>query len=274
MKTRLLIALILSTFGIALAASPAMAQKPIPPIKQTAEFKSLKRYVGFLQERRDTPVSPARKARYVQTLAERREKASTKVLALFGRKIMRLAGKDDRWQRREIRNIRRNQKRKVQALKGEQAHRIDVLQSRQAAATQRIQDRYAPKITRLAVKRDRLRRKLAKTTNPDKRAALNRKIRRLQNQINDLADARDDEISDVVSRYGQRISAVNDLFDARIAKARRKAKRQIAQTKRAWRKTFRTQLKAAKARRDTQKGLVKDLARRGTGYINQMPPVI
>lgn len=271
MKTRLLVALVLSAFGIALAVSPAVAQKPIPGIKQTAAWKSLQSYVSLLQTRRDTPAAPAARSRYVQNLAKRRDNAETRVHALYGMKLMRIASQDDRWQRREIKGIRRGQKRQVQALKDAQADRVSVLQSKQAVATRNVQDRYARRISPLADRRDKLRRKLVKTSNPDKRATLNRKIQRLQNRINDLSDAQNDEISAINDRYGTRISAVNSLFNARISNVKTKAKRQITRVNRAWKKTFRTQVKAAKVRRDSQRGLVKTLARRGAGYINRMP---
>ncbi len=271
MKIRLLVALVLSTFGIALAVSPAVAQKPIPGIKQTAAWKSLHNYVSFLQARRDKAAGPAVKLKYTQTLATRRGNADTRVLALYGRKLMRIAARDDRWQRREIKQIRSNQKRQVQALKGRQADRINALQAKQAIAIRVIQNRYSPKITRLADRRDRLKKKLGNTTKPLERAELKRKIRRVQNRINDLAAAQQDEINSVNSRYETRIAAVNELFNARIAKVKTRAKRQIRQTNRAWKKTFRTQVRAAKVRRDSQKDLVKALALRGTGYIKQMP---
>lgn len=271
MKTRLLIGLVLSTLGIAIAASPVVAQKPIPPIQQTAAWKSLESYVSFLEVRRDKPAGAATKSRYTRNLASRRDNAKTRVQALFGQRLMRIASKDDRWQRREIKGIRSNQKRQVQALKARQADRTGVLRSRQAVAQQKVQDRYGPRITRIADQRDRLRKKLAKATNPAKRAFLNRQIKRLQNQINDLSAAQQDELASINSRYAARIAAMNDLFNARIGQAKARAKRLIDQANRAWRKTFRTQLRAAKARRNTQNDLVKTLARRGSGYISEMP---
>lgn len=271
MKARLFVALVLSTLGLFAFASPGVAQKPIPGIKQTAPWKSLNRYVSFLQDRREQPATGARKQTYRRTLKSRRGKADDKVLSLFGHKIARIAAKDDRWQKRQIRKIRRDQKRKVASLKADLAERVNTLQAKQAVAVGRITARYAPRINRLSDKRVRLERKLDKTRKPAKREVLVRKIKRLQDQINDLVSDRQSEIDNVNSRYQGRIAGVNDLFNARIGKAKSSAKRQIRQTNTAWKQTFRIQLKAAKTRRDSQKDLVAALASRGSGYINQMP---
>lgn len=271
MKARLVVALILSTLGLFAFASPGTAQKPIPPIQQTAPWKSLKRYVSFLQARREQPATGAKKQTFRSTLKARRAKADDKVLSLFGHRIARIAAKDDRWQKRQIRQIRRAQKRKVAGLKADLADRVNTLQAKQAMAVGRITARYAPQINRLSDKRDRLERKLAKTKKPAKRIVLTRKIRRLQDQINDLVSDRNSEIDNVNSRYQGRIAGVNDLFNARIAKAKSSAKRQIRETNAAWKRTFRMQLKAAKTRRDTQKDQVATLAARGRGYIEEMP---
>lgn len=271
MKVRLLVAVALSVLGFFVFTAPGVAQKPLPGIKQTAQWKSLNRYVNFLQARRQQPVTGVKKKTFRATLKKRREGADSKVDWIFGRKLTRIAARDDRWEKRQIKKIRRTQKRKVQSLKAQLAGRVDALKAKQAAASARIAARYAPRINRLADKRTRLERKLAKTTKPAKRDVLIRKIRRIQDQINDLVSDRNSEIDNVNSRYQGRIAGVNDLFNARIARAKAGTKRQVRETKTAWKKTFRLQLKAARTRRASQKDLVRALAARGSGYIDGMP---
>lgn len=270
MKRLALLPLALLAF-LMFSGSPAIAQKPIPGIKQTAAWKSLARYVDFLEARRNQPSPQSRHQAYRTDLASRRGTANTKVLALYSQKLTRLAKQDDRWERQQIRKIRQDQKRTVQGLQATLDNRIDALRTKQAAAVSRVTDRFAPKINPLVDKRDRLQRRLAKTTNPDKRATLTRQINRIQSQINDLASDRQAEVDNVNSRYASRIQSVTDLFNSRIRQARASAQRQIAQTHNAWRQTFRVQVQAAKTRRDTQKELVGALATRGSGYIDQMP---
>jgi len=274
MKTRLLIALVLSTFGLAMAASPGTAQKPIPGIKATASYKSLQRYVGFLKTRRNTPVTGTKRSTYRRNLATRRGRADTKVVNLYRQKLNRLSKQDDRWQRRRVMQIRRTEQRRVESLNRQLDQRLAGLQARRAAAIIRVGDRFNPGINRLANRRDRLRRRLAKTSRPSKRAALVRRIRRIQNNINDLVDERNAELANVNSRYDGLASGVTDLFNARIARAHAAAKREIAEAAAAWRRTFRVQVRAAKIRRDGQKDLVRALSARGTGYINSMPSLV
>lgn len=271
MKARLVVALVLSTLGLLAFASSGNAQKPIPGIQQTAPWKSLKRYVSFLQSRRHQVATGAKKQTFRITLKNRRSKADDKVMSLFGHRIARIVAKDDRWQKQQIRKIRRTQKRKVAALKAELADRVSTLQAKQAMAVDRVTARYAPQINRLSDQRLRLERKLARTRKPAKREALARKIKRIKDQINDLVADRQSEVENVNSRYQGRIAGVNDLFNARIAKAKASAKRQIRETNANWKRTFRMQLKAAKTRRDTQKDQVAALAARGRGYIEDMP---
>lgn len=271
MKIRMLTAVALSAFGIALCASPATAEKPIPGIKQTPAYKSLKNYVSFLQARRDKVTPAARKSIYRQTLTTRRTNAYTKVNLLLRQTLTRLARKDDRWERRQVQRIRRARNRQVRALRSDQNDRINGLQARQAAEIGQVQDRYGPGINRLVNQRSKLRRKLLKTTNPTRRATLTRQIRQIQGRINDLSAARQDDIDDVNDRYAARISAVNDLFNAKVARAKTRARAQVVEAGRAWRKTFRIQRRAARTRSDTQRGFVRELATRGSGYIDSMP---
>lgn len=273
MKIRLVALLAILATGFAIAASPASAQRPIPGIKQTVAFKQLKSYTQFLFSKRNVATPSARKQIYKRNLTTRRKNANVKVNALYSQKLNRLSKQDDNQERRQVKQIRTNQKRQVQAIQQDLAMRIADLQSDQSAAVQRVFNRYAPQINPRADKRDRLKRQLSRTTNPTKRAALIRQINKLQTQINALVSDRTTDVNNVNSRYQARITSVTNLYNSRIANARANAKRQIQQAKNAWRQTFRTQVQAAKSRRNAQKELVDTVASRGFGYIQQMPPV-
>ena len=272
MKLRLVTFLVLIAAGLALTASPASAQRPIPGIKQTVTFKQMKSYVSFLFTKRNSPTPNVRRKKYKTTLTARRKNASLTVDKLFARKLLRLSKQDDNQQRRIVKQILTNQKRQVQAIKQDLAERLAGLQDDQNAAIQRIYNKYAPQINFKANKRDRLKRQLSRTTNPPRRAKLIRQINKLQTQINGLVSDRNTDVNSVNSRYKARITSVTNLYNSRMANVKANAQQQIQQAKNAWRRTFRTQLVAAKARRGAQRDLVNTVAARGFGYIQQMPP--
>lgn len=273
MKLRLITITALIAMGFALTASPASAQTPIPGIKQTVAFKKMKNYVQFLYSKRNTPTPTAQKGIYKSNLTTRRNNANTKVVALYQQKLNRLSKQDDNKQRRQIKQIRINQKNQVQAIKQDQAERLASLAADQNAAVQRVYNQYAPQINSRADKRDRFKRQLQRTINPTKRATLIRKIDALQTQINALVSDRNTAVNSINSRYAARAASINNLYNSRIANARANAQDQIQQARNAWRQTFRTQVQAAKTRRNAQKELVGTVAQRGFGYIEQMPSV-
>ncbi len=272
MKTRLVSLLVLSLAALVLTSAPASAQQPIPGIKQTVAFKQLKNYVQFLFTKRATPVVNAKRQTFKTNLSKHRKNTNLKVVQLYSRKLMRIAAEDDVKQRRQIKQIRVAQKRQVQGLKQEMADRLAELRGDQNDAVQRVYDSYASQINSRADERDRLKRQLSRTTNPARRTKLTRQIKKLQTQINGLVSDRTTDVNNVNSRYQSRITATTNLYNSRIAQARASAKRQIQQTNNAWKQTFRTQIQAAKARRDAQKDLVGTVADRGFGYIGEMPP--
>lgn len=273
MKLRALALIALITGLLFVAASPASAQRPIPGIKQTAAYKQLKNYVNFLNGRKSTPTPAARKTVYRTNLNGKKQNANTKVVSLYQQKLLRLSKQDDNQQRRQIKQIRTAQKRQVQALQQDLADRINDIQMDQSEAVQRVYNNYAPKINLRADRRDALKRQLKRTTNPAKRATLIRQIDTLQSQINALVSDRTTAVNNVNSKFSVRISQANNLYNSRIANVRASAQQQIQAAKQAWRQTFRTQINAAKSRRDGQKDMVNALASRGAGYIDQMPPI-
>jgi hypothetical protein len=273
MKKRLLVLLALVSTGVVLIGPPSPAQSAVPGIKQTVAFKRLKSYVNLLQSKRTVPVTTTRRQTYKTTLSNRRKTANTKVQALYSRTLLKISREDDKKQRRDIKKIRQNQKAQVQNLNQELNDRVNEIRADQNDAVQRVYDKYAPQINFKANKRDRLKRQLSHTTNPTRRTKLIRQINQLQIQINALINDRTTDVNQVISRYGGRITTVTNLYQQRIKKVKANAQQQIQQEKNAWRQTFRTQIQAAKTRRDAQKAIVGAQAQRGFGFIQQMPPV-
>lgn len=272
MKTRLVALLAILVTGLFVAVGPTPAQSAVPGIKQTVAYKRLKSYVGFLQSKRNVPVKTTRRKTYKTTLSNRRNNANTKVLSLYSRTLLKISREDDAKQRRDIKRIRQNQKAQVQALNARQANRLAALQAKENAASARIYASYNLKIDPLANKRDRLRRQLARTTKPAKRSALTKQINKLQVKINGLVDDRTTDLNGLANRFNLKAQNIRNQFGQLIANVKANAQKQIQQERNAWRQTFRTQVQAAKTRRDAQKDMVGSQAERGFSFISQMPP--
>lgn len=272
MKLRALVPLVLAAFVLVGLGGNAAAQKPIPGIKSTAPFKSLKRYVNVLQGKVNVPASATRKQQYRTNLSVRRANANAKVKQLFARRTARIAKQDDKQERRDIKRIRSSQKAQIQNLQNQLSNRLNSLQMKESAAIARINARYAPRLDPLVNKRASLEAKLAKAKTPAKRNAIRTKINRTQTKINTIVNARQDDINATASRYDARAANVRSLFNAKIANVRAKTKQQIAYQKNEWKKIYRGQLSNAKERRSNEFDLVSNLRERGSGYIDQMPP--
>ena len=197
MKTRLLSALALLTLIAVAFASPAAAQQPIPNIDQTQPYKALKRYVGFLDSKRSVPASNEKKATFKLNLANRRTKANLKAKSLYTRRITRISKQDDNKQRRQIKLIRQAQKAKVADLNTNLANRLASLRAKENTAIARVNAKYSSRIDSLTNKRNILRKRLDKTTNPAKRDKITIKINATQKQINKLVNSRNADV-DVV----------------------------------------------------------------------------
>jgi len=64
---------------------------------------------------------------------------------------------------------------------------------------------------------------------------------------------------------------VKDLFAGRTANVQADARRQITRAKNAFKRLYRTQVRAAKQKRAAEVTLITSVRDRGTEYIRQMP---
>ena len=273
MKIRSVFLAILLTLVAVAVAGPTAAQAKVPGIKSTPEYKTLKRYVGELQTKRNTTApparkaslpmrlnwctrrasdsqlarSPARKAAYRSELASKRTAANTKVKLLYNRRILVISKRDDKKQRRAIKQIRQGQKSDVLSLKARLVDRVNVLQDKAATAVARAKAPYAAKIQKFANKRSIL-----------------AKINVLAAQAQDAANA-------VSNKYNARIVTVNQLYSAKIANVKARASADIKQAKAAYKRLYRDAISATRELRSNEFELVTSLRDRGAGYIDQMP---
>jgi hypothetical protein len=270
-RSALFLSLVLSIAFAASGASPATA-KPVPGIKQTAQYRVLLGFVNKLESKKRVPATPARKATYRRGLASKAAPAKRQVKSLFLRRSKRVKSRDDAEQRNQIRNIRTNQKRQVSALKSVLASKLADLQDDYNAAVSRTNARFAPTLNPLLRRRAILKRQLANTIRPAKRERIRRAIRKAQVKINRVIDQRQAATDVVTARYQARISAVDAKFEARIRTARSRGQQLVLQARRAWQETYRVDYERLKERRSTEFSLVKRLRERGSGYIAAMPP--
>lgn len=274
MRTRAFSILALLSLLVLASAMPAnAAQKPIPGIKKTPEFRALQRFVTFLETKVEVPTSEAQKGTYKIKLKTRRTSANLKSTALYNRRITRLSKRDDKKQRNQIRQIRSNQKARVTNLTTALNTRLDRLDAKEEAAVGRVNGEYAGRIGSLTRKRAILQERLDRATDPAKRTKISNKITEVQTQINKLVSARQAAANDVVARYDDREAEVKDLFATRIDNVQDAGRRAVARAKRAYERLYRNEIAAAKQLKAGQFALITAQRDLGAGYIEQMPPI-
>ncbi len=270
MKLRTAVATLVIALSFSAFATVSNAA-PIPGIKKTPQYGSLLGYVNKLETRRNTPAGPERKASYRSRLSQKQATANSAVKSLFKRRSARIASRDDRKERAQIKRIRQDQKQQVQTLRRAEENRLDDAAADYRSAVDRINARYAPKLDPLARKRATLRNKLARTTKPSKRKALNNKLDALQKKVNRLIRARQDDTNVATGRYNSRVSNIKDSYARQTAQVKARSKRQVIKAQQAWRRTYRDDLNQIKQRRSKDFELVSNLRSRGAGYISRMP---
>ena len=269
-KRAIALSLVLTLFFAAWGASQATA-KPVPGIKQTAQYRMMLGFVNKLDSLKNVPATRTRKAEYRESLANKAAPAKTQVKKLFVRRSTRVKSRDDAEQRRQVKTIRTNQKQQVNALKAVLASKLADALDDYNAAVRRINALYAPRLNPLVRQRTILKRRLAKAKRPARREQIQRSIRQVQIKINRVIDERQASTSVATSRYRSRVDALNDIYSTRIGAVRSRAKQLILQARRAWRQTYRADLNRLKERRTDEFSLVSRLRERGAGFITRMP---
>ncbi|MBK5231576.1 MAG: hypothetical protein JJE13_01150 [Thermoleophilia bacterium] len=272
MRTRLLSTFALITLAVlGFASTATAAQKPIPSIKTTPEFRQLKGYVATLFAKRNVQTTNAKKGVYKANLKTRRTKANLKASSLYNRRVIRISKQDDNKQRRAIGRLRHTGRIRVANLNATLTSRLNRLNAQQNVAVDGINRGFAVRIDPNTRKRGILQTRLRKTTNPAKRAKITAKITAVQNRINKLVNARQAAANAVVARYNARASNVKGIFAGRISSVKASIARQIKRAKNAYKRLYRQQLAAARQKKTADVTLITSVRDRGAGYIEQMP---
>ena len=271
MKTKTIALLIPFIAAGLFFAGPAQAQKPIPGIKKTAEWRSLESYVTTLQGKVSTPTTETQKQTYRTNLGNRRLKANAKVKALYQRRLTRITSRDQKKEQRQIAQIRANEKNKVNQLKNDRAARLATARATIDSKVASIKASYAASLDSARSNLRRLKTSLARTKDPFRRQVILQRIDTVQNQIDQLRSQQRQKIDDARSRHRAKVAQIRSAYADRIASSRDYYDSLVVTVKNTWKKLYREDVQQIKQRRTSEYQLVTNLRDRGAGYIDQMP---
>ena len=271
MKTKTIAILIPFIAAGLFLAGPAQAQKPIPGIKKTAEWRSLQSYVTFLQGRVSTPTTEAQKQTYRSNLGNRRLKANSRVKALYQNRLSRIIARDQKREQRQIAQIRANEKSRINQLKGFRSTRLATARATIDAKVENIKFAYGARLSDARSNLKRLQLNLARTKDPFRRQVILQHIDTVRNQIDQLQTQQRQKIADARSRHAVKVAQIRSNYANRIASSRDYYESLVVTVKNTWQKIYREDVQLIKERRASEFQLVTNLRNRGAGYIDQMP---
>lgn len=262
---------ILALTGIGLTATQASAQKPIPGITQTAQWRALKTYVNSLEAKRNTPASASQKTNFRSRLSTKQLAANGRVKDLYAQALNRLKARDSKKERAAIKKVRQAQSQSITDLKASLASRLAIARATYSRAVNKINDRFAFRIASEQNNLRKLRRNLARTTDPIQRQLILSRIDTVKRELSKQKRIRATEIGQAASYYQNQSRAITLRFDNKITSTRAYYKALVRKVKASWKVIYDDDLAAAKSKRTKEFSLVSGLKARGSGYINEMP---
>jgi hypothetical protein len=265
MRTRTLFLASLSLLAIAglgLTTQASIA-KSSPGITQTAQWKALKAYVNSLEAKKSTPATPAQKASF-------RSRLNTK--QLYAQNVNALKARDAAKERAAIKKVRQSQARSVADIKASLASRLAVARATYSRAVNKVNDNFSFRIASEKKNLKKLRRNLARTTDPIQRQLILTKIDTVKRELAQNRKIRATELDQASSYYQTQVRAITLRYDNKIIDTRAYYKALVRKVKSSWQVIYDDDLAAAKSSRTKQFSFVSKLKARGTGYIDMMPP--
>jgi hypothetical protein len=261
MKTRTLFLASLSLLAIASfgLATQASVSSSTPGITQTAQWKSLKAYVNSLETKRNTPASPTQKASFRSRLNTKANATNERVKQLYVQSVNALKARDSRKERAAIKKVRESQAQAVRDKKAALASRLAIARVTYNRAVNKINDRFSFRIDSGKRNLKKLRRNLARTTDP------------FQRELGQQKRIRNNELTDAANYYQGKVKAITLRYDNQIIDTRAYYKALVRKVKSSWKVIYDDDLAAAKSTRTKQFSFVSKLKSRGSGYIDQMP---
>lgn len=266
--TRLLL-LALPLFLVAVPA--AEAQKPVPGIQQTAQWKSMKQYVAFLQSQSSTPASQAQKEVFTSTLAAKQTATNNRVSQLYSQKINRIQARDQRAEKKQIRKIRAQEKSGLAQIQRERSARINKEKARWSAQQASTRASYALQITTAQNTISKLRRNLRKTNNPFARQVILARIDAAQNTVDRLRNNQQRTLQKQRAAYKENLSSIRSLYALKLSSARNHYDNLVREVQTTWKKLYKSDVRAAKSNRQRQFQLVSSLRQQGNTAIAAIP---
>lgn len=273
MRTRTLFAVLpivlLASLGI---SSQASAQAPIPGITQTAQWKSMKAYVNTLEAKKSTPASPSQKASFRSRLDAKQQATNTRVKQLYAQALNRLQARDSAKERAAIKKVRQAQAQAIRDKKAALASRLAIARTTYSRAVNKINDRFAFRIDSGQRNLKKLRRNLARTTDPFQRQLILTRIDTVKRELSQQKKIRGTELTQAANYYQGKVRSITLRYDNQIVETRAYYKALVRKVKSAWKVIYDDDVAAAKSNRTKQFSLVSKLKARGSGYIDRMPP--
>lgn len=244
------------------------AAKPIPPLKETAAYKSLRTYVLKLEG--ISSATDEERATYTATLAARVQSAEAEVLRLFERREVRTDKNYKALLSKRYGEIARRASRRVQKAEQEssQESRRALLRFRGQSAD--IRSTYSRKIRPLQRRVDQLQRQIDKSSDPREQALLQEEVNLLRGKINRIQAIMKTELGEARDVYRR------DLRKVRASLRRKKEaiqKQKLLERKealRVWEGEKKDALLSIRNKRRIEKALVRELRVRGEESIDAM----
>jgi|LakMenEpi03Aug12_release.lakeMendotaPanAssembly.Ray.scaffolds.fasta_scaffold116066_2 hypothetical protein len=274
MRTRTLFLASLSLLAIAglgLTTQASIA-KSSPGITQTAQWKALKAYVNSLEAKKSTPATPAQKASFRSRLNTKQQATNERVKQLYAQNVNALKARDAAKERAAIKKVRQSQARSVADIKASLASRLAVARATYSRAVNKVNDNFSFRIASEKKNLKKLRRNLARTTDPIQRQLILTKIDTVKRELAQNRKIRATELDQASSYYQTQVRAITLRYDNKIIDTRAYYKALVRKVKSSWQVIYDDDLAAAKSSRTKQFSFVSKLKARGTGYIDMMPP--
>ena len=271
-KTRILLISLLSVF--ALTATQASAQKPIPGITATAQYKELQRNVNVvLASKKDTPVSANGRQKYRNGLNARTTNVYNRIRSLTTQRYNRTKKQNMNQMKRANQKVKAQSKKQLNKINAQYKANLDADERAYHAAVSAIQRSYAPQTNRYRSQITNLKRRLAKAKNPVVRADIQDQITKAQFALSRVLDRQNDDISEAKRRFdaedrddlAARNRAVRKLNQATAAR--------LAQVRNTYRQKYQARSAQVSAKNQSERSLTAQLHARGEGFIEDMPPV-
>lgn len=262
---------ILALLAAVLAVGVAPQAASATSITQTAQWKSMKAYVNGLEAKKNTPATPAQKANFRSRLNTKADATNQRVKQLYTQAVNSLKARDAAKERAAIKKVRQAQAQAVRDKKAALASKLAITQSNYSRTVNTINARFAFRIDSGKRNLKRLRRNLARTTDPFQRQLILSRIDTVKRELSQQKRIRGTELTEAANNYQAKVRSITLRYDNQIIDTRAYYKALVRKVKSAWKVIYDDNLAAAKSTRTKQFSFVSKLKARGSGYIDQMP---